>query len=228
MNRLCLGAVAGVVAILLSGCANQGSRSVATGADSLARATSVVTSARELTPHAIDLGKDAYFQIDARAEVLDEGGTRHFALLVALPPATTAYSVRISSAQFGSAQDPAILYPAVRILDSRRDAVRTLAAEAFVFRTGTGQNFLQAEIFFNDASKDERYLLLTNRTVDTGDQIAAAHNVTTMTSASVPVAGGLAFWMIPTGVNAPPARLMASPTGSVSIRAEVYRLRKVQ
>ncbi len=224
--RCSLGVISALV--VLSGCMVAGSKQVATGSAALDASTKVIHSVEALSARPIKLGTSMRLNIDVSSEVLVEGGDRRFAVLLTLPQDPSALSIRVSSFQHGTMDDPAILYPELRTLNSRFEVVSSFPHKVFAYRTGLNENSLDAVVFINDRSLDERFLLILNRPVQEADQFEAQANLTNHATVAVPAAGGVAMWMIPTGINLPPKKMLASPTGRLELLAEEYRVRKVK
>jgi hypothetical protein len=133
--------------------------------------------------------------------------------------------LRVTSFQIGTLQQPAISYPEVRLLDGNLSVTRVIAPDAFALRASTELSELGATVFLNDSA--QRYVIITNRPIEDAQHLVSQTKITTRTTVSVPMPGGTAMWMIPSGTNSAPVKMLAAAAGKLEVGVEEYRLRKV-
>jgi hypothetical protein len=221
--------VVALIAVLLAGagCATTGTVQVKKGEEILANSQKDVLSIDRLSYEQAKIGEPIKFAFDEQAMVLREGERRCFAKGFSLPTGKGSYSVSITSYKGGTINDPAIMYPEVRILDKDYGVILTLPNTDFVFRSFGSQEGLNTVFFVNNNSRGECFLLITNRSMDEADLSSSQVNTTSSTPIVVPFTGGFAMWFIPTGSNTPPIKMKASPTGQMEVELKEYRPRKV-
>ncbi len=216
-----------VILLLCGGCATTGTVQVKKGEELLAGTQKCVVSLDQISYEPVNSGEPAKFAFDEQATVLQEGEKRCFAKGFVLPTAKGSYSVSITSFKVGTIQDPAIMYPEVRILDKDYRVIRTLPHADFVFRSFKSGEGVNTVFFVNNNSQGESFLLVTNRPMEEANLIASQVNITSTTPIVVPFPGGMAMWFMPTGSNTPPIKMKASPTGQMEVEIKEYRPRKV-
>ncbi len=164
------------------------------------------------------------FELNDRSQVIEEAGVKRYALGFSLPAGVRPLSLRIASWQLGTPQDPAILYPEVRLLDADFKSVQIMSSDSIVYRTSIEHGELAAVFFLNEPMGDERYVLITNRALSDADLMDSQSYNTGNTAVALPGGG---VWFVPTGSNSAPVKMIASPTGKLEIEIDKYQLRKV-
>ena len=216
------------VVILSTGCVTTGTSQVSQGQELLASSQKIVSSPDQISYDPLKFEEPVKFAFDEKAAVMETGDKRRFVKGFALPTGREPYSINITSYKTGSLTDPAILYPEVQVLDKDYKVIQTLPFNDFVFRCSRSNEGLNAVLFVNDNSRGERFLLLTNRSIEEADLIASQSNITGSMPVVVPVPGvGVFMWNVPTGKNTPPIKIKASPTGQMEVLCKEYRPKKL-
>lgn len=217
-----------LIVILSAGCATTGTSVVSMGQELLATSQKTVNAPEQLSYDLVRIDEPIKFTFDEKAAVMLTGDKRRFAKGIALPSGHEPYSISITSYKSGTLDDPSILYPEAQILDKDYKVIRTLSYNDFVFRfsrTGEGLNTI---MFVNNDALGERFLLLSNRSIEEADLITSQSNVTGSTPIVIPVPGvGVFMWNVPSGQNTPPIKMKASPTGQMEVLCQEYRPRKL-
>ena len=217
-----------IMVVLSTGCATTGTSQVNQGQVLLAASQQLVSSPDQLSYDLLKFEEPVKFAFDEKAAVMTTGDKRRFAKGFALPTGREPYSITITSYKIGSLTDPAILYPEVEVLDKDYRIVRRLPFGDFVFRCSRSSEGLNAVLFVNNNNRGERFLLLTNRSLDEADLIASQSNITGSMPVVVPVPGvGVFMWNVPTGKNTPPIKIKASATGQMEVLSQEYRPKKL-
>ena len=217
-----------IMVILSTGCATTGTSQVSQGQELLASSQKIVSSPDQLSYDRVTFGEPVKFAFDEKAAVMETGDKRRFAKGFALPTGREPYSISITSYKIGSLTDPAILYPEVQVLDKDYKVIRTLPFNDFVFRYSRASEGLNAVLFVNNDAQGERFILLSNRSIEEADLIASQSNITGSMPVVVPVPGvGVFMWNVPTGKNTPPIKIKASPTGQMEVLCQEYRPKKL-
>jgi hypothetical protein len=217
-----------IMLVLSAGCATTGTSQVSQGQELLAGRQDIVSSPDQISYDLLKFEEPVKFAFDEKAAVMATGDKRRFAKGFVLPTGREPYSISITSYKIGSLTDPAILYPEVEVLDKEYRVIRTLPFNDFVFRYSRSSEGLNAVLFVNNNARGERFLLLTNRSLDEADLIASQSNITGSMPVVVPVPGvGVFMWNVPTGKNTPPIKIKASPTGQMEVLCQEYRPKKL-
>jgi hypothetical protein len=217
-----------IMLVLSAGCATTGTSQVSQGQELLAARQEIVSSPDQISYDLLKFEEPVKFAFDEKAAVMSTGDKRCFAKGFALPTGREPYSITITSYKTGSLTDPAILYPEVQVLDKDFKVIRTLPFSDFAFRYSRSGEGLNAVLFVNNNTRGERFLLLSNRSLDEADLIASQSNITGSMPVVVPVPGvGVFMWNVPTGKNTPPVKIKASPTGQMEVLCQEYRPKKL-
>lgn len=217
-----------VGALLLSACATTGTDCVNMGYETLAKSATVVFSTGEIRYEQVALNEPIQFEFNEGTTVLQTGESRCFAKGFAIPSGHVPYSVTVTSYGAGTPEDPAIMYPDVKVLDKDYRVVYSVPATDFVLRPSLSQQGLQTVLFVNNKrDESERFLLVTNRTLEEADLTMAHDTIHRSVPVVVPVPGGIIMWMVPAGRSMPPVPMKASATGQVEVLFQEYKPRKV-
>lgn len=216
-----------IALLITAGCATTGTIQVSRGQELLGTSQSVISSLNQLSYQQMGFEEPVTFAFDEKSAVLQEGDERRFVKGFVLPEGERAYSVSITSYKMGTLNDPAIMYPEVRILDRNYRVVRTLPHTSFVFRPSRSEDGLGTVFFVNGNAQGESFLVVENRRIDEAELITSQSNVTGYAPVVVPFPGGFAMWHIPTGSSTPPIKMKASPTGQLKVELREYRPRRV-
>ncbi len=213
--------------LLIAGCATTGTERVKSGQMLLLKKENVVSSLDRISFQPIKIGEPLKFEFDEQDAIIQLEGIRRLAKGIELPTGHGAFSISITSYREGTLADPSIMYPEVRILDEKFHTVRIVPADAFVLRASMSVPGLNTVFFVNNNAQGERYLLITNRPMTEATLMVSQSNITNTVPLTIPVGAGFVTWYVTTGKNTPPIRMKASPTGSVEIVVQEYRLKKV-
>jgi hypothetical protein len=217
-----------LISLAVAGCVTTGTNEVNKGNELLTGNQRIINSTGDLSYDLLQCGESVKFAFDEQATVLQDGEKRRFAKGFALPTTSKPYSIGITSYKLGTSNDPAIMYPEIQILDKDHKVVRVLPPSSFVFRPSLSREGLSTVFFVNDDARGERFLLITNRSMEDADLIASQANVTGSTPLIVPLGGGwMGMWLIPTGTNTPPIKMKASPIGQMEVLCQEYRPKRV-
>lgn len=210
--------------LVACGCATSGGSYVSKGQEILG-ASKTVATITQLPYQPIAVGSRESITFDEDASIMAEGDRRYFAKGFALPPQSAPYSVTINSYRLGTPDDPAIMYPEVKLLDENYRIIREIPANKYVYRTAHAQNYALNTVFFVNGNKpDARYLLITNRSTPDEELLTAQTNHTNVTP--ILFAPSAYFYVI-TGTSTPPLKLKASAIGRMDVALQEYRLKKV-
>jgi hypothetical protein len=213
--------------VLSTGYATTGTSYISIGQKLLASSQKIVSSLGQISYDLIKCGEPIKFAFDEHMVVIEVGDKKRFAKGFLLPFGSEPYSITITSYKIGTLTDPAILYPEVQILDKDYNVIRTLPFTDFVFRSSMSGDGLNAVLFVNNDARGERFLLITNRSINEADLIESQSNITGSMLVMVPVGTGFVMWNIPSGKNTPPIKIKVSPIGQMEVLCQEYRLQKV-
>jgi hypothetical protein len=167
------------------------------------------------------------FALDESAVVMVRDGRRKFVKGFRLPEANGPLALNIVSYRLGTASDPAILYPDVRVLDANFREVGAIPSSRFVFRAMRSGEGITATHFVNDRNRGETYVVISERETREAEWASFQQNVTGHMPVQAYSRGMILTWFIPTGVSSPPVKIMASPAGKLEISFQPYRPLKV-
>lgn len=214
----------------LFGCATvtTGKQHLENGKAALQASTRVLQSVSQVPFPQLNVGEVQKLELGLASNVLEEGGKRRFVQGFSLPQDQKPLSVRLSSYRVGTAEDPVIFYPEVRVFDSRFNLIQTIAPEEFSYRATPNGSGLFATVFFNQDNADQALVLVTGRELEAGALKVSQDNLMSATMVGVPVGTGMVFWYIPTGTSSKPAKMRAAQMGNVEVLIEPYKPRTIQ
>ncbi len=216
---------AALLALALGACATPSKELVSAGRATLDARALVSIDTLQYAP--LPLGEMTKAEFDDKSPAVEVSGRRSYVRGFALPKVEGQLAINVSSFRFGPENDPAIMYPDIRLLDETYRVVEVVPASRFVYRTTRRGDGLSADIFIDVGTSSARYLLLMEHLLDEADQATAQTNVTSQMQMTLPVKGGFMMWFLPTGNSTLPVRLRSAPTGRVELTADRYQLRKI-
>jgi len=210
--------------LVIYGCASPGKNYVSKG-QSILESSKALTNVTQLPYQPITIGAKESITFDEDATVVVEGNRRYFAKGFTLPRLSVPYSVTIDSYRMGTPDDPAIMYPEVKLLDENYSVIREIPSESYVYRTANIRDYALNTVFFVNGNKpDAHYLLITNRSTPDEELVTAQTNLTNVTPFFVTPRS---YFFVITGTSTPPLKLKASAVGRMDVSLQEYRLKKV-
>lgn len=210
--------------LVVCGCVTSGKSYVSKGQNILG-SSKAVTTITQLPYQPIAIGAKESITFDEDAAVVAKGERRFFAKGFALPRQSVPYSVMIESYRMGTPDDPAIMYPEVKLLDENFSVIREIPSKSYVYRTANVRDYTLNTVFFVNGNKpDAHYLLITNRSTPDEELVTAQTNLTNVTPFFVAPRG---YFLVITGTSTPPLKLKASAIGRIDVTLQEYRPKKV-
>jgi hypothetical protein len=164
--------------------------------------------------------------VSPASDVAAVNGTKRFVVGVRLPVFAGPYIVEIVSVRQGSPAEPLVLYPEAWFVDEGFEPVRRVARSEWRPGGNADGSGLLANVFVNDDSLRERYLLITSYQPNEQDLLANNDNFSGSIPLMIPIPGAVVTVMLPAG-STHYSRITAAPTGEIVVRLKPYRLRKV-
>lgn len=216
-----------VTAMVLSGCQTVADpKKTALAGNAALESSDAITSISSIRYANATFEAPTRLAVSPSSDVANINGTKRFVVGVRLPAFAGPYVVEIVSVRQGSPTEPLVLYPEAWFADEGFEPVRRVARSEWRPGGTTDGSGLLANVFVNDDSLRERYLLITSYQPNEQDLLANNDNFSGSIPLMIPIPGAVVTVMLPAG-STHFSRITAAPTGEVVVRLKPYRLRKV-
>lgn len=212
----------------VAGCVSSGSSRAGTEDDRRAISAREASVIRRLDFHPIVLSEDRNVALSPSSPVIERDGRRVVVAGFRLPAEGGRMNIAVRTPVQHVREGRAVFFPDVIWLDEDFTELGRIPVERFVLRSAASGDTLTGDAFADAGPGAARYLLVTERNVSP-EELPIVQTTTTGTiPIIVPMPGGVFMWNIPTGSTAAPDRLLASPSGSVVVRIERSRYRRLE
>jgi len=211
-----------------AGCAALGGPTIATEDDRRVIAARDVSDIGRLDFAPLALAEDRTVVFSTSSSVIERDGRRVVAAGFRLPDDAGRMTLAVRTPAQRAREGRAIFFPDLVWLGDDFAELGRMPVERFVLRSVAGGDMLTGETFIDVGPGAARYLLVTERSVTNEERPLVQTTEIGSIPVIVPTPGGVFFWNIPTGSTAPPARLLASPGGTVVVRVDRSRYRRME
>lgn len=211
-----------------AGCAAPGGPTVATEDDRRVIAGRDVSEVGRLAFAPLALAEERTVVFSTSSSVIERDGRRIVAAGFRLPDDAGRMTLAVRTPVQRAREGRAIFFPDLIWLGEDFAELGRMPVERFVLRSVAGGDTLTGDTFIDAGPGAARYLLVTERSVTTDERPLVQTTEIGSIPVIVPMPGGVFVWNIPTGSTAPPARLLASPGGTVVLRVDRPRYRRIE